>query len=98
MRELSIERQLVREAQRRGGVALKLGVAGLPDRIVILPSRRPGGPAAIGLPELKAPGEDARPLQQHRIGELRELGCVTGVVDTFAKVDQFLDTVEEVYA
>jgi len=61
MRERKIETMLVKQVKAAGGMALKLispGMAGVPDRIVLLPGGR------ILFVELKAPGEKPRPLQR----------------------------------
>lgn len=78
MREKHVEQTLAREVKKRGGLALKLispGLAGMPDRLVILP----GG--QILFIELKAPGKTPRPLQHHRHAQLRQLGCTVHTID-----------------
>ena len=79
MREQSVERRLVTEVKKRGGLAAKFvspGLDGVPDRLVLLP----GGQAAFV--EVKAPGKTMRPLQQLRAKQLTALGfrvyCVDG--------------------
>ena len=44
------------------------GTSGWPDRIVLLPDGK------FGFVEVKAPGEEPRPLQLHRHKQLRQLG------------------------
>jgi hypothetical protein len=60
-----------------GCKAIKLGQPGVevgtPDVLCVLNGR------AILL-EVKVPGEHARPVQQHRLGEWRRAGAVAGVV------------------
>ena len=78
MREKSVERKLVRAVRDSGGLALKFvspGMAGVPDRLILFP----GGRAAFC--EVKAPGEKPRPLQVHRMEQLRALGFRVYVVD-----------------
>lgn len=87
MRESEVEKYLVRRAKELGGKAFKFvspGCSGVPDRIVVLP----GG--MIGFLELKAPGEEPRPEQKHRIRQLRTLGCVAGVADSQESAERFL--------
>ena len=59
MREKNIEQQLVKETKLRGGLCEKwnAGTVGLPDRVVLLPDGK------IGFVEVKAPGENPRPIQ-----------------------------------
>lgn len=78
MRETTIERKLVTEAKKRGGLAAKFvspGLDGVPDRLVLLP----GG--HIAFVELKAPGKRMRPLQQLRTKQLTALGFRVYCVD-----------------
>ena len=73
-----MERQLVVAVHAAGGLALKFvspGLAGVPDRILLFP----GGKAMFC--EVKAPGEKPRPLQVHRMEQLRGLGFRVYVVD-----------------
>ena len=58
MRENVIEKALVDEVRKRGGMAFKfnsMGCNGVPDRFVLLPGSR------IAFVEVKAPGEVMRP-------------------------------------
>jgi len=90
MRENRIERKLKREVKKRGGKALKFtspGWAGAPDRIVLIP----GGRAVFV--ELKAPGEEPRPLQVKRAAELRMLDFPVYCLDSMAAVDRFISEV-----
>jgi len=78
MRERKIETLLVKRVKAAGGMALKLispGMAGVPDRIVLLPGGR------ILFVELKAPGEKPRPLQCKRAQQLAALGFQVLVID-----------------
>ena len=84
MRESEIERYLVREVKRKGGLAMKFvspGLRGVPDRLVIFP----GGIHVFV--ELKAPGEKPSKQQQYRIVQLEKLGCRVRVIDSRQKVD-----------
>ena len=60
MIEKQVEQALRKAVRDRGGLALKFvspGLAGVPDRIVLMPNRR------VAFVELKAPGKHPRPLQ-----------------------------------
>ena len=65
LRESLIERKLVIEVKKRGGLAVKFvspGLDGVPDRLVLLPMGR------IAFVEVKRHGEKPRPLQEARHG------------------------------
>ena len=71
MRESSIERGLVQRIKRAGGLCLKLspvGLAGIPDRLVLLPGGR------VFFIELKRPGGVIAPLQVQWAQVLTGLG------------------------
>ena len=79
MRERTVESYLVREVKKRKGWAIKLHaltVAGLPDRMVLLP----GG--QVIFVEVKALGEKPRPIQLSIHRKLRKLGFTVHVVDS----------------
>ena len=91
MRERDIERKLVMETVHRGGVALKFvspGCIGVPDRIVLLP----GG--HLGFVELKAPGQQPRPIQVRRIQQLRGMGFLVFVADGREQIGGVLDAIQ----
>ena len=78
MLEKTIEKQLVNEVRNHGGIAPKLtspSTAGMPDRIIILPEGK------ICFVETKAPGKKPRPIQQHQMARLTELGCMVRTLD-----------------
>lgn len=88
MREKDIERKLVTETKKRGGLCLKWvcpGCDGVPDRIVLLPDGR------AGFAEVKAPGKKPRPLQEARHRQLRELGYKVYVLDDTGDIPRILD-------
>ena len=88
MREQRIERQLVQQVSKLGGLALKFvspGMAGVPDRLLLLP----GGKAVFV--ETKAPGKKPRPLQVHRHEQLRALGFRVYVIDEMKQIREVLD-------
>ena len=78
MREREIEKHLIDEVKRRGGLCEKWisGTAGWPDRLVLLPD------GVFAFVELKAPGESPRPLQKARHRKLRSLGFKVYVIDS----------------
>ena len=91
MREKEIERKLVQEVKKRGGLCPKWvspGFAGVPDRIVFLPKMK------IGFVEVKAPGERPRKIQLHRHERLRELGCKVYVLDNANEIGGMLDDIQ----
>lgn len=88
MREQRIERQLVQQVSKLGGLALKFvspGMAGVPDRLLLFP----GGKAVFV--ETKAPGKKPRPLQLHRHEQLRALGFRVFVIDEMKQIREVLD-------
>jgi hypothetical protein len=90
MREKQIEARLKREVKKIGGLALKFaspGNAGVPDRIVLLPKGK------VVFVELKAPGKNLRPLQIKRKEQLETLGFKVYVIDSYEKVDVFIQEV-----
>jgi hypothetical protein len=90
MREKQIEARLKREVKKIGGLALKFaspGNAGVPDRIVLLPNGN------VVFAELKAPGKNLRPLQIKRKEQLETLGFKVYVIDSYEKVDVFIQEV-----
>ena len=91
MRESLIERKLVIEVKKRGGLAVKFvspGLDGVPDRLVLFP----GGKLAFV--ELKAPGKTMRPLQEKRARQLTALGFQVYCVDNKEKIGGVLDEIQ----
>lgn len=92
-KESSIERRLIKEVEKLGGKCYKWvspGVAGVPDRIVLLPG------AIIVFVELKAEGEKPRPLQELRAKQLRNLGFRVECLDSVQAVLNFIEKVMHV--
>ena len=90
MREREIERKLIQAVRRSGGLALKFvspNVNGVPDRLLLFN----GGKLAFA--EVKAPGQKPRPLQVHRMEQLRNLGFRVYVIDG---VDQIRDVLADI--
>lgn len=88
MRERDFEKILVAEVHRLGGRAYKWvspGNAGVPDRIVIFPERRPI------FVELKAEGGKLSPLQKVQIEKLCSLGQFATVVQGAHGLMQFFE-------
>ena len=91
MREKEIEKKLVLEAKKRGGLAVKFvspGFDGMPDRILLMPEGR------IAFVEVKAPGKCPRPLQMARHKLLRELGFSVFILDDESQIGGILDAVQ----
>ena len=89
--EKAIERSLVCEVKKRGGMALKFispGLAGVPDRLVVLPKEK------LAFVELKAPGKTMRPLQLRRADQLRQLGFLVYCIDQKDKIGGMLDEIQ----
>ena len=87
MREKALEQKLVRMVRGQDGIAFKFvspGMAGGPDRLVLLP----GGRAVFC--ELKAPGKAPRALQQRRIKQLRALGFKVYVVECEEQIEALI--------
>ena len=87
MREHLVERRLQRSVKGRGGLAIKLlpSVAGLPDRLILLPGGR------VAFVETKAPDGKVK-THQHLIHEmLRSMGFRVDVLSTFDEVDGWVD-------
>ncbi len=92
MREKLIEQKLVQAVRRVGGLALKFvspGFNGVPDRLLLFM----GGKAVFA--EVKAPGQKPRPLQVHRIEQLRELGFTVFVVDGVDQIEGIIDEIKK---
>ena len=91
MREVLIERKLIAAVKKRGGICPKWvspGCDGMPDRIVLLPNRK------IGFVEVKAPGEQPRPLQSARHRVLQRLGFSVFVLDDPQQIGGILDEIQ----
>lgn len=90
MRESVIERKLLQAVRQSGGLALKLispGFNGVPDRLLLFM----GGKAAFC--EVKAPGQKPRPLQVHRMEQLRKMGFKVFVVDDVNQIGGIIDEI-----
>ena len=91
MREKQIEHALVMAVKAAGGMCPKLvspGTHGMPDRMILLPKGH------IGFVEVKAPGNNPRPLQERRHKQLRELGFKVFILDGREQIPEILKEVE----
>lgn len=82
--EKDMERYLINRVKQRGGICLKFvspGRAGVPDRIIVLPSGR------VYFVEVKRPGEKPTNLQLNMLKELKSLGCEALWIDNKEAVD-----------
>ena len=90
MIEKQVEQALRKAVRDRGGLALKFvspGLAGVPDRIVLMPNRR------VAFVELKAPGKHTRPLQVKRKRQLESLGFRVYCIDHSEQIGGVLDEI-----
>lgn len=95
MKEREIEQKLVREVRNHGGMCFKFvspSNSGVPDRIVLFPSGR------IAFIELKAPGEEPRPLQKARIMQLRYMGFRVYVISDPVQITGMLREMGDCHA
>lgn len=91
MREKQIEKKLITEVKKRGGICPKWvspSFDGVPDRIVLLPHGK------CGFVEVKAPGEEPRPLQLARHKLLRRLGFRVYVLDDMNQIGGIIDDIQ----
>ena len=87
MLENKIENKLTMMVKKAGGIAVKFvspSLAGIPDRLVLLPD------GLIAFVELKAPGKSPRPLQLSRHRLLRSLGFKVYVIDDMNQIEKML--------
>lgn len=91
MREKIIEQKLTKAVKQNDGVCWKFtspGIAGVPDRIILMPNGR------IAFVEIKAPGEKPRPLQLSRHRLLRRLGFKVYVLDNIDDIEKIISEVK----
>ena len=91
MEEKALEQKLVKAVKAAGGIAPKFispGLAGMPDRLVLLP----GGKMAFI--EVKRHGMKPRPLQLKRHETLRRLGFKVYVLDEQRQIEVILDEIQ----
>ena len=88
--EAELERKLMKEVKKIGGLALKLvspGYVGVPDRIILIAFGK------IGFVEVKAPGEKPRKIQLKRHRELKALGFNTYILDDESQIGGIIDAI-----
>ncbi|HFI0029928.1 TPA: VRR-NUC domain-containing protein [Streptococcus suis] len=91
MRERFVERKLVSEVKKRGGVCPKWvspSFSGVPDRLVFLPNGK------FGLVEVKAPNQNPRELQVSRHKLFERLGFKVYVIDRIEMIGEVLDEID----
>lgn len=90
MIEKEVERKLIDEVKKRGGICEKWnsGTIGWPDRICLFPD------GIIGFIEVKRPNGKARPLQVHRHKLLKSLGFKVYVVDRKENIGDILNEIQ----
>ncbi len=91
MREKVLEQKLVKAVKAAGGIAPKFispGLAGMPDRLVLLPEGK------IAFIEVKGYGIKPRPLQIKRHGMLRQLGFKVYVLDEQRRIGGILNEIQ----
>lgn len=85
MLESFLERKFVEAVKKTGSTALKFtspGMAGIPDRIVLIPGGK------VIFVELKREGQKLRPLQLKRKKDLEALGFQVEVVDSINRIEE----------
>ena len=90
MTEKQVEQSLRKAVRQRSGMALKFvspGMAGVPDRLVLMPGRQ------CAFVELKAPGKPLRPLQVRRKKQLESLGFPVYRIDHPDQIGGVLDEI-----
>lgn len=83
--EKLIERKLVHNVEKKGGMCIKLlskHLVGLPDRLCILPDGR------IFFAELKSTGDKPRAIQLYRHKQIKDLGFEVFIVDKKEQIDE----------
>lgn len=90
MLESEVEKELINEVKKRGGLALKFispGISGVPDRLILIK----GGKFAFI--ELKAHGKKMRPIQIKRKRQLESLGFLVYCIDQKEQIGGVLDEI-----
>lgn len=92
MKEKTIEKKLVKELEKIGGLCLKFNsqsMVGIPDRVILYK----GGKLAFA--ETKAPSGKLRPIQVAVKSKLESLGFKVYVVNTIEKIKEVVDEIKE---
>ena len=90
MLEREVEKALVHQVRKAGGIAPKLtspNNAGMPDRLIILP------PGKVCFIEVKAPGKKPRPLQLRQMDRLTNLGCTVRTIDHPNQIQELINEI-----
>lgn len=83
--ERDIEKRLVTEVTRRGGMVVKqTSTSGIPDRLVLAPL------GLCAFVELKAPRKKLRKLQEHRKKQIETLGFDVYVIDSIEGINEII--------
>lgn len=90
MKEKDVEKKLIDEVLKRGGLCEKWtsGTIGWPDRIIILLDGK------VGFVEVKRPGKKPRAIQLYRHKQLEKLGCKVYVLDHPDGIGEILDDIQ----
>ena len=91
MLEKEVEKFLVREVKKLGGISFKFispGNAGVPDRIVILPNGR------VVFAELKTDMAKLTKLQEVQIKKISDLGADARVLRGIEGVKEFINEIQ----
>ena len=89
--EKQIEHTLKTETQKRGGLCWKFvspSTTGVPDRLILLPQGR------AALIELKTTGQKPRPIQTHRLNQIRALGHHAYLIDHPNQIPGILNEIQ----
>lgn len=89
--EKILEKKIIAATQNAGGISIKLlsnYIAGLPDRLCLLPGGR------MLFVEVKTTGEKPRPIQVLKHSTLRRLGFQVEVIDTSARIKEVFEQLE----
>lgn len=90
--EKDLEARLVKEVEKRGGMAIKLTSQfhrGLPDRLVLCPFH------TLTFVEMKSTGKKPTALQEVTIQRIKSMRFATRVIDTTEQLDDFLAELDE---
>lgn len=90
--EKDLEARLVKEVEKRDGMAIKLTSQfhrGLPDRLVICPYH------TLAFVEMKSTGKKPTALQEATIQRIKSMRFAARVIDTTKQLDEFLAELDE---
>lgn len=88
MTEKQVENRLIRLIESLGGLCLKWGMFGLPDRICILPW-------GVWFVEVKRPSGVLSAIQKFRIKQFEKLGWKIWVVENYDQVDELIKIIKD---